>query len=72
MDKRNFLALGKSQKLKILFNRIFIEDFKTDSNNNSRKKVVPNTGIITKFLCILCPKIISDNDNAILCDLCQT
>ena len=35
------------------------------------KKREPET-TITKFPSKLCPKNVSDNDNAILCDLCQT
>ena len=42
-----------------------------NSSNSSRKKRGPDT-TITKFLCKLCPKNVSDNDNAILCDICQT
>ena len=41
------------------------------NSSNSSKKRGPDT-IITKFPCKLRPKNISDNDNAILCDLCQT
>ena len=39
--------------------------------SNSSKKQEPDI-TITKFPCKLCPKNVSDNDNAILCDLCQT
>ena len=39
--------------------------------SNSSKKREPDI-TITKFLCKLCPKNVSDNDSAILCDLCQT
>ena len=39
--------------------------------SNSSKKRGPDI-TITKFPCKLCPKNVSDNDNAILCDLCQT
>ena len=43
-----------------------------NSNSNSCKKGGPGTTtVIKKFLCKLCPKNVSDNDNAILCDLCQ-
>ena len=43
-----------------------------NSNSNSCKKGEPGTTtIIKEFLCKLCPKNVSDNDNAILCDLCQ-
>ena len=43
-----------------------------NSNSNSCKKGGPGTTTaIKKFLCKLCPKNVSDNDNAILCDLCQ-
>ena len=41
------------------------------NSSNSSKKQEPDI-TITKFLCKLCPKNVSDNDNAILCDLCQT
>ena len=41
------------------------------NSSNSRKKRKPDT-TITQFPCKLCPKNRSDNDNAILCDLCQT
>ena len=39
--------------------------------STSCKKREPHT-TISKFPCKLCPKNVSDNDNAILCDLCQT
>ena len=39
-----------------------------NSINRSKK---PDT-TITKFPCKLCPKNVSNNDNAISCDLCQT
>ena len=41
------------------------------NSSNSSKKRKPDT-IITQFPCKLCPKNRSDNDHAILCDLCQT
>ena len=41
------------------------------SNSSSRKKQGPDT-TITKRPCKLYPKNVSDNDNALLCDLCQT
>ena len=41
------------------------------NSNNSSKKQEPDT-TITKFPCKFCPKNVIDNDNAILCDLCQT
>ena len=41
------------------------------NSSNSSKKRGPDT-IITKFPSKLCPKNVSDNDNAILCHLCQT
>ena len=40
------------------------------NSSNSSKKQGPDT-TITKFLCNLFPKNVSNNDNAILCDLCQ-
>ena len=39
--------------------------------SHASKKRGPDT-TITGFSCKLCPKNVSDNDNAILCDLCQT
>ena len=44
------------------------------NSNNSRKKGSDTkyTTPVTKFPCKLCPKTVSDNDNVILCDLCQT
>ena len=44
--------------------------FKKISSNSSKKREPDTT--ITKFPCKLCPKNVSDNDNAILGDLCQT
>ena len=45
----------------------------SNTNNSSKKRGVPDSvTTITKFPCKLCPKNVSDNDNAILCDLCQT
>ena len=41
------------------------------TSSNCSKKREPDT-TITKFPCKLCPKNVSDNDNAILRDLCQT
>ena len=41
------------------------------NSSNSSKKREPDT-TIAKFPCKLCPKNVSDNDNAILCGLCQT
>ena len=35
-------------------------------SNNSKKRE-PDT-MIRKFPCTLCPKIVIDNDNAVLCD----
>ena len=44
-----------------------------NSSNSSKKRGGPNSDTtITKFPCKLYPKNVSDNDNAILCDLCQT
>ena len=43
----------------------------TSSNNSKNKKREPDT-TVTKFPCKLRPKNVSDNDNAILCDLRQT
>ena len=40
-----------------------------NSSNSSCKKWGPDT--TTKFPCKLCPKNVSDNDNAVLNDLCQ-
>ena len=40
------------------------------NSSNSWKKGSDTT--ITKVPCKLCPKNVSDNNNAILCDLCQT
>ena len=42
-----------------------------NSSNNSSKKRGPDS-TITKFPCKLCSKNVSDNDNVILCDICQT
>ena len=42
------------------------------NSSNSSKKRGPDTTIKKFFLCKLCPKNVSNNDNAILCDLCQT
>ena len=39
------------------------------SSNSSKKRELDTT--ITKFPYKLCPKNVSDNDNAILCNLCQ-
>ena len=41
-----------------------------NSSNNSTKKRGPTTTTTTQFPCKLCPKNVSDNDNAILYDLC--
>ena len=41
-----------------------------NSNSNSSKKGGTGT-TITNVLCQVCPKNVSDNDYAILCDLCQ-
>ena len=41
------------------------------NSSSSSKKQEPDT-TITKFPCKFCPKNVIDNDNAILCDLCQT
>ena len=41
-----------------------------NSSNNSKKRGPDIT--ITRFPCKLCPKNVSNNDNAILYDLCQT
>ena len=44
-----------------------------NTNNSSKKQGGPDSDTtVTKFPCKLCPKNVSDNDNAILCDLCQT
>ena len=45
-----------------------------NSSNSSKKRGGPNRcdTTITRFLCKLCPQNVSDNDNVILCDLCQT
>ena len=43
-----------------------------NSNSNISKKGGSNTTIITKVPCKLCCKTVSYNDNALLCDLCQT
>ena len=40
------------------------------TSSNSSKKREPDI-TIPKFPCKLCPKNVSNNDNAILCDLCQ-
>ena len=42
-----------------------------NSSNSSKKRQGPDT-TITKRPCKLCPKNVSDNNKAILCDLCQT
>ena len=42
------------------------------TSRNSSKKREPDTTTITKFPSKLCPKNVIDNDNSILCDLCQT
>ena len=42
------------------------------TSSNSSKKREPDTTTIATFPCKLCPKNVSDNDNAILCALCQT
>ena len=42
------------------------------TSSNSSKKREPNTTTFTKFSCKLCPKNVSGNNNAILCDVCQT
>ena len=45
----------------------------SNTNNSSKKRGVPDSDTtITKCPCKLCPKNVSDNDNVILCDLCQT
>ena len=43
-----------------------------NSNSNSSKKGGSNTTVVTKVSCKLCRKTVSYNDNALLCDLCQT
>ena len=44
-----------------------------NSSNSSEKRGGPDSDApITKFPSKLCPKNVSDNDNPILCDLCQT
>ena len=48
----------------------FHSKFKINSRNSSKKQRPDST--ITKFARKLCPKNLSDNDNAILRDLCQT
>ena len=42
------------------------------TSSNSSKNREPDNTTITTFPCKLCPKNVRDNDNAILCDLCQT
>ena len=55
-----------------LISQNFNLDFIMNSNSNSSKKGGSNTTIITKVPCKLCCKTVSYNDNALLCDLCQT
>ena len=44
-----------------------------NTTNRSKKRGGPDRDTtFTKFPCKLCPKNVSDNDNAILCDLYQT
>ena len=42
------------------------------TSGNSSKKREPDTTTFTKFPCKLYPKNVSDNNNVILCDVCQT
>ena len=45
----------------------------SNTTNSSKKRGGPDSDTtISKFPCKLCPKNVSDNDNAILCDPCQT
>ena len=44
----------------------------SNTNNSKRRRGPDSDTTITKFPCKLCPKNVRDNDNAILCDLCQT
>ena len=64
----NLISPIKSAQFEgITFRKIFILKDNINSSNSSKKRGLNTT--ITKFTCKLCPKNVSDNDNAVLYDL---
>ena len=64
----------KASKYKCQKNSTIIQvTFRQDSKMNSNNRQAEHSRSISKiFPSKICPKTVSDNDNAILCYLCQT